>query len=102
MILNLLYISLTVALVFESGFWDTLDGYVNQRFKFRHLPHLLMCALCQCWWLSLLYVILSGNISLPAIVLCLINAHIVEIEMAFVAFVKNLLYKVIELINRLT
>lgn len=37
MLINLLYISLIVALVFESGFWESMDDYVNEKFKF--LPH---------------------------------------------------------------
>ena len=101
MLINLLYISLIVALVFESGFWESMDDYVNEKFKFHHLPHLLMCQLCQCWWLSLLYVIISGNLSLLAITLCLINAHLVEIERAAIAFIKNLLYKAIEVVNKI-
>ena len=101
MLVNLIYISLIVALVFESGFWNSMDAYVNEKFKLHHLPHLLMCGLCQCWWLSLLYVITSGHLSLLALTLCLVNAHLVEIERAAIAFVKNLLYKVIEEVNKI-
>lgn len=102
MILNLLYICLIVALVFESGFWDALDGYIGEWFGLGyHLPHIFMCALCQCFWLSLLYVILSGNISLFNVVLCLINAHMVNVMIPLFKTVQNIIMKIIELINKI-
>lgn len=90
-----------VALVFESGFWDSLDSYVNERFKFHHLPHLLMCPLCQTWWLSLFYIIVTGNLSLGNVALCLVNAHMVDFMPPIISTIKNLVFKVIEIINRL-
>lgn len=94
--INLLWISLSVALIFNSGFWDALDGYINARFRFYHLPHLLQCALCQTWWLSLLFIIITGNLSLFNIFLCLINAHLANIWMPMLKVMENWLYKAIE------
>lgn len=96
---NLIVIMLIVALIFESGFWDSLDSYVNERFKFHHLPHLLMCPLCQTWWLSLLYITVTGNLSLFNILLCIINAHLVDFMPAIIGLIKNIVFKLIDIIN---
>lgn len=101
MIWNLLFIGLIVALVYLSGFWDNLDGYISKKFRFHHLPHILTCALCQCWWLSLLYITLTGNLTLFNIVLCLINAHLTKIYIPLWTLIENLLLKIIELMNKI-
>lgn len=99
MILNLLYINLIVVLVYLSGFWDNLDEWISKNYKFHHLPHLLTCSLCQCWWLSLLYIIITGNLSLLNIALCLINAHLTEVTIPLITTVKDFLLKIIAIMN---
>ncbi len=102
MILNLLFIGLIVALVYLSGFWDNLDGYINKKFGLGyHLPHLLECPLCQCWWLGLLFITLTGNLTLFNIVLCLINAHLTKIYIPLWTLIENLLLKIIETMNKI-
>ena len=101
MILNLVWIGLIVALVYLSGFWDTLDSYISQRFKFHHIPHILQCSLCQTWWLSLLYIICTGHLTLFNIVLCLVNAHLSKVYIPLWTLLENLLLKIIELINKI-
>lgn len=101
MILNLVWIGLIVALVYLSGFWDTLDSYISGRFKFHHIPHIFLCALCQTWWLSLLYIICTGHLTLFNIVLCLVNAHLSKVYIPLWTLLENLLLKIIELINKI-
>lgn len=79
-LINLLLINFIVVLAHESGFFVSLDEWVSKKWKFHHLPKIMMCALCQTWWLSLLYVILTpGALSILSILLCLVNAHLTEI-----------------------
>lgn len=101
MIIDLIIINVIVALIFNSGFWDNLDGYINERFKFHHLPHLFMCALCQCWWLSLLYVIVTGNLSLLSIMLCIVSASLTDFTLAVFGMLQNVLFKIVEIVNKL-
>lgn len=97
MILNLICINLIVALVFLSGFWDVMDSELNKRVRFAHLPHILSCGLCQCWWLSLLYVIIAGKLTLLNVMLCLVNAHLTEITTPLITMIKNWMLKIIEI-----
>lgn len=101
MILQLLVISSIVALVYMSGFWDSLDEYINEKFKFYHLPHILECTLCQTFWLSLLYIIITGNLSIITIMLCLVNAHLNVVVIAIFRTVLNFILKIIDSINTL-
>lgn len=96
MYVDLIILSLIVALVFESGFWDSLDEYINKRFKFHHLPHLLMCQLCQTWWLTLLYILVTGNLSLFNICVCLLIAYMGDVWRPILNLIKGYLLKLIE------
>lgn len=100
LILNLLFINIFVSLVHEAGFFETLDGMINERYKLRHLPYIFLCALCQTFWLSLLYIIIAGPFNLFTITLCLINAHLTKITLPLYRMIENILLKVIELINK--
>lgn len=99
MILNLLLINLFVCLVHEAGFFETIDTMISERYKFHHLPYIFMCGLCQTFWLSLLYVIITGQLSILSVTLCLINAHMTKIITPLYRFIENLVLKVIELLN---
>jgi len=94
--IDLLFICLIVALVYNSGFWTSLDEFVNKRFRFHHIPHILTCALCQTWWLSLLYIIVTGHFTIMWIALCLVNAHLVNIMIPLAKVIENWLMKIIE------
>ena len=101
MILNLLWINLVVVLIFLSGFIDSVDGFINRKWKPYHLPKPFSCALCTTFWASLIWVIATGRFSLLSIVFCLANAHLTEITTPLITLVKNALLKIIELMNRL-
>ena len=42
MIVELLLISAVVMMIFESGWWDNMDEFVNRKFKFHHLPKIFV------------------------------------------------------------
>ena len=98
-VINLLIINLFVCLVHEAGFFETLDTMISERYKFHHLPYIFMCALCQTFWLSLLYIAIAGPFSLLTIVLCLVNAHATKIVQPLYRLIENLLLRVIALLN---
>ena len=93
--INLLWINIIVVLTHISGFWENLDSYINNRHKPYHLPYIFRCALCQCWWLSLLYIIIAGPFNLMTIAICLINAYLTEVTLPLITVVKEWLLKII-------
>lgn len=99
-ILNLLLINVIMTLIHESGFIETIDGMISEKWKFHHLPYPVRCLLCGTWWTSLLYVIIAGPFNLLTIALCLLNAHLTKITQPLYRLLENLLLKVIELLNK--
>lgn len=97
--LNLLLIAVFVALCFESGFWDSIDGYVNKRFKFYHLPHLFRCGLCQTWWLCFTYLLFSSNITLFNLVIAILIAHFTDTIRALFCSIREMVNKLINILN---
>lgn len=51
---------------------------------------ILQCSLCQTWWLSLIYLIISHHITLPYITLSLLAAYMTPIINTSLIFVKEL------------
>ena len=100
LILNLLFINLIVVLVHESGFITYVDDWISGKWKFHHLPYPVLCALCTTWWLSLLYIIIAGPLSLMTILLCLVNAHLTKITQPLLRLLENVGLKIIELLNK--
>ena len=99
-IINLLLINAIVCLVQLSGWWDNLDAWVNSIWRFRHLPHILMCSLCQCFWLSILFCLVTGNLSILTIALSLVNAHLTKVLTPLWTTIENYLLKLIEILNK--
>lgn len=99
-ITNLLLINLILVLIFLSGFVDEVDAFINGHIRFAHLPKPFSCVLCMTFWTSLLYIIISGHLSILSICLCLVNATLTDITMPLVTLIKNWMLKIIEIMNR--
>lgn len=97
---RLLFINLFVVLVHEAGFFETIDRMINEKWKFYHLPYIFKCALCQTFWLSLLFVAITGQIHLWTILACLINAHMTKVTQPLYRMIENILLKAIMLLNK--
>lgn len=100
LITNLLYINLIIVLIHESGFITYVDDWINGKWKLYHLPYPIRCALCSTWWLSLLFIILTGQLTILNIVFCLLNAHLTKITIPLLRLMENLGLKVIYLLNK--
>lgn len=96
MIVELLLISSVVMMIFESGWWDNMDEFVNKKFRFHHLPKIFVCQFCQTFWLSLLWLFFTYEISVLSVFLALLNANVGEILLPLFKLLKGALNKVIE------
>lgn len=102
MIVELLMISAVVMMIFESGWWDNMDELVSRRFRFHHLPKIFVCQFCQTFWLSLLWLFFTYEISVFSVFLALVNANVGEIMLPLFKLLKQGLNKGIEwLINKI-
>lgn len=99
MILDLLFINLIVVLAHASGFFEYLDDWVSRKWRFHHLPKIMVCALCQTFWLSMLFILVTGQFTIPGILLCFVNAHLTDITIPLVQTIKNFLLKIIGWMN---
>lgn len=99
-ILNLILINIIVCLVFNSGFWDSMDEYVNKKYPFHHLPHLLQCALCQVTWLSIFYLLFTGNLTLLTLTMALASATLTSVMIPLLKTIEGYLLKIIEIMNK--
>lgn len=102
MIVELLMIAAVVMMIFESGWWDNMDELVSRRFRFHHLPKIFVCQFCQTFWLSLLWLLFTYEISVFSVFLALVNANVGEIMLPLFKLLKQGLNKGIEwLINKI-
>lgn len=99
MIWSLLIINLIVMLVHESGFVQYVDDWVSRKWRFHHLPKIMVCALCQTFWLGILFILVTGQFTLLNILLCLVNAHLTEITQGLWRTIKTAIMDVLGWIN---
>lgn len=76
MITDLICIAFIVVAVFYSGFPSEIESMIDRRVKFGtfRLPKPFSCQLCMTFWCTLIYIICTGNFSIPNILICLILA----------------------------
>ena len=58
--------------------------------------HLLSCSLCQTWWVGLVYLIVIGQVTIPAIAYLLAIAYLTTTIKDIIVFIKEVLTKAID------
>lgn len=101
LMINLLIISIIIALGYNSGFFDNVDEWINKKWKFFHLPYVIKCPFCATHWFCLLYIIIIGEFTFFNWLYILLLCNLGELIPPILATIKNGLLKIIELINRL-
>lgn len=89
MIIDLLMIAAVVMMIFESGWWDSMDEMINRRWRFHHLPHVFRCQFCQCFWLSLGYLLIIQESLIFSLFVALVNANIGELMLPLFKLIKE-------------
>lgn len=98
MIWNLLWINILITLIFLSGFVENIDEMIQKKWKFHHLPKPFSCNLCSVVWASVLYILITGNLTIFNLMLCVLNGHLTEIVGPLITLIKNILLKIIEVV----
>lgn len=63
---------------------------------------LLRCSLCQTWWCSLVYLIITGNVTLFNLAYALFIAFLTPVIGDLLEWVRDILYKFIKIIYKIT
>lgn len=100
MILQLILIHLIVLLIFHSGFVDSVDGFINRKWKPYHLPRPFSCVLCSVFWTSAIWLLCTGQFTLVTLTLALTSAVLTTVTTPLIKTIENYLLKIIEIMNR--
>lgn len=95
--------ALMVYIIDLSGFTESWKGWVSSRFGGRcRVGRPFDCSLCATWWLSLLYLIVTGNLSLPGVAGAGLVSYLTYPIGCLLSSLRDLLLKVCSLIDKLT
>lgn len=72
-VLSLISIAvLSVFVIDKSGILNSINRYIfrklykNKRFEYQNfIPKPFSCSLCMTWWLSIIFLLISGNMTIP-------------------------------------
>ena len=105
MILNLFIISVIWVLILDlCGFAHTIDKLLYRIFykgrAYREDAHFppFDCSMCMTWWSGLLYLLITGSLTLPYIAFLLLFAWLTTIEKDILIFIKDLIIKLLDVL----
>lgn len=102
MLINLLLIQVIVVMVTDiSGFFNHFEEWLGEKLKGKVHLKILECSTCQCWWLCLLYLLCTRELSLPLIAFSLFLAVMTKITADAIYMVRDGLLGILRKINRL-
>lgn len=88
---DIIMIIVIVAIVQRSGWWDTLDEWVEQRIPLHHLPRIFRCGFCQTFWLSAAYLMISLQLGLiEGVFLALVAAYTYDFVPPLLGIIRGL------------
>lgn len=103
MILKLFIISVIWVLILDlCGFAHTIDKLLYRIFykgrAYREDAHFppFDCSMCMSWWSGLLYLLITGHLTLPLIAFLLLFAWLTTIEKDILIFIKDLIIKLLD------
>lgn len=101
MILTLLFITLIMVLIFDSGFPFEMDRIISNRFKFHHLPEKpFLCLQCATVWTLIAYLLIVGRLSIVTLLLALAFSKATTLLSNIVAVINAALLKITGIIMR--
>ena len=105
MILNLFIISVIWVLILDlCGFAHTIDKLLYRIFykgrAYREDAHFppFDCSMCMTWWSGLLYLLITGSLTLPYIAFLLLFAWLTTREKDILIFIKDLIIKLLDVL----
>lgn len=103
MAIKLLLIQAIVVMVTDiSGFFNHFEEWLSEKLKGKVQLKILECSLCQCWWVCLLYLLWTRELTLPWIAFSLFLAVMTPITSEAIYIIRDGILAILRKINRLT
>ena len=102
-ILDLLLIQfIIVGIIDVSGFVQELEGFLSKWLHIRaRIPKPFSCSLCTTWWTGLIYLIITGNLTLPLVAFTLFISLLTTVTKDIIYLIQDLLIKIIDIISKM-
>lgn len=104
--LNIFLIAIILVIITDlSGIVEYIKSHLYFRLRgtYNYPPswdspiiHLMSCSLCQTWWVGLVYLIVIGQVTIPAIAYLLAIAYLTTTIKDIIVFIKEVLTKAID------
>ena len=104
MIINILLIAIITVIVIDlSGFIQSLESGLSKWLNIpnAHIPRPFNCSFCSTWWLSLIYVIIIGKLTILNIAVILLMSYMTPIIKDILIFLKDISSQIIALLYKL-
>lgn len=102
-IINLLLIQfIIVGIIDVSGFVQELEGFLSKWLHVRaRIPKPFGCSLCATWWTGLIYLMITGNLTLPLVAFTLFISLLTTVTKDIIYLVQDILTKIIDTISKM-
>lgn len=104
--LNIFLIAIILVIITDlSGIVEYIKSHLYFRLRGTYdyppswdtpIIHLMSCSLCQTWWVGLVYLIVIGQVTIPAIAYLLAIAYLTTTIKDIIVFIKEVLTKAID------
>lgn len=104
--LNIFLIAIILVIITDlSGIVEYIKSHLYFRLRGTYdyppswdtpIIHLMSCSLCQTWWVGLVYLIVIGQVTIPAIAYLLAIAYLTTTIKDIIVFIKETLTKAID------
>jgi hypothetical protein len=103
MITNLILIQLIVVIIIDiSGIVQSVENAIARALKLKSVSiHLIECSFCINHWVGLLYLLLTGSLSLETYCFVLILCFLTSVTKELLWTVRDFFIYLIRLVNRL-
>jgi len=102
-ILDLLLIQfIIVGIIDVSGFVQELEGFLSKWLHIRaRIPKPIGCSLCSTWWTGLIYLIITGNLTLPLVAFTLFISLLTTVTKDIIYLIQDIFIKIITTISKM-
>lgn len=103
-IIDLLLIQFIIVNIIDiSGFIQEMETMIARWLKVKsvHIPKPFSCSYCLCWWTGLIYLMVTGNLTLIYTAILLMICVLTTTTADIVWLVKDIITKIITIISRI-